>query len=74
MFFFWDLDNGWIVGDSGTILYTADMGEHWIIQNTPVNTYLHTVQFMTVDRGLVHGNQTTSLSTTDGGNNWVGQA
>ena len=38
--FFLDAKHGWVIGEKGTILYTADGGKNWETQNSGTETRL----------------------------------
>lgn len=67
---FLDTNNGWIVGDNGTILRTTNGGYDWNsqISNTTVN--LRDVYFLNYKTGFAVGNSGVILKTTDAGNTW----
>lgn len=68
---FVDTLNGWVVGDSATILKTTNGGKNWIKQSNPVKfTSLSKVQFVSNAVGFVVGASGLFLSTSDGGINW----
>ncbi|MFP4471125.1 MAG: YCF48-related protein, partial [Bacteroidales bacterium] len=48
---FIDNQNGWAVGDHGTLLKTADGGSGWQIVGSPVNENLQDVFFLHQDHG-----------------------
>ncbi|HUI28863.1 MAG TPA: YCF48-related protein [Candidatus Acidoferrales bacterium] len=79
---FTDLDNGWVVGDSGKILKTTDGGANWTpITNTGINplSYSKCLFFLNADTGWIgtndgipeHGPDRVILHTTDGGSSWT---
>jgi photosystem II stability/assembly factor-like uncharacterized protein len=66
---FFDAANGWVVGDAGTSLVTADGGATW----TPVAMTaqdLGDVAFLDASTGLIVGDNGTILRTTNGGLSW----
>jgi photosystem II stability/assembly factor-like uncharacterized protein len=83
---FLDSDNGWAVGENGTILHTVDGGQSWIKQVSGTSLALFDVQFFDMNVGYIIGgdndleeneNGTFSerftsilLRTEDGGENW----
>jgi photosystem II stability/assembly factor-like uncharacterized protein len=75
--YFTDLNNGWAVGDSGTILHTADRGLNWVTQSSNTTFKLNAVFFTDTDHGYVAGNGIYPVSgniilkTTDGGLTWA---
>lgn len=71
--FFYSSTQGWIVGDSGTILRTVDGGNTFTRQN-PTTLKLNSVFFTSPTRGYAVGATTNNLETIlrslDGGTNW----
>jgi photosystem II stability/assembly factor-like uncharacterized protein len=64
--------SGWIVGDQGTILRTADAGGTWTPQVSNSTGYtLTAVAFATTTIGTVVGSAGRILRTTNGGTTWV---
>ena len=63
-------EKAWIVGYYGTILYSADRGLTWEIQNSPVRSALFSVRFVDPAKGWVSGSHGALLHTVDGGKNW----
>lgn len=59
---------GFIIGENGTLLRTADGGSSWTNMNTGVSHNLTTISFLNENVGFING-----LKTTDGGNNWTVQ-
>ncbi len=79
---FVDREQGWAVGEHGTIWHTTDGGQNWLPQNSSVNVDLHGVWFASRDLGWAVGgttkpylwtSQATVLRTTDGGQTWETQ-
>ena len=68
--FFIDADNGWAVGDSGTIIHTSDGGNNWNVQPSTTTDELKSVQFVDINNGWISG-WSTLLRTTDEGQNWI---
>ena len=66
---FIDENNGWIVGDIGTILRTTDGGNTWTQQTSGTNSALTGVSFVDANNGWICGTFAI-LSTTDGGAHW----
>ena len=64
---------GWVVGDGGTIGYTTDGGTSWNTQTNPdtQNQSLYGVFFLDSDKGWAIGSGGILLQTTDGGTNWA---
>jgi photosystem II stability/assembly factor-like uncharacterized protein len=77
---FTDSMHGWAVGDSGTIIMTADGGENWVVQNSGTEFDIVDISMVDavygwalaqeypVDTILTYG--TDLIRTTDGGQTW----
>lgn len=63
--------NGWAVGDSGTILVTRDSGGNWNTQTSNSTQDLNAVHFVSHKLGWAAGSGGTILTTRDGGNTWA---
>lgn len=61
---------GWIVGEFGVMLTTADGGATWEARKGPVESTLFGVHFADEQRGWAVGLEAVMLHTTDGGNTW----
>ncbi|MDH3267924.1 MAG: YCF48-related protein [Ignavibacteria bacterium] len=70
---FYDANNGWAVGESGTILNTTDGGNIWNVQLSPTTDDLRSVQFVDTSNGWSTGwgSGGKLLRTNDGGQNWT---
>lgn len=68
---FADKDNGWIAGNTGTILNTTDGGITWNEQTTPPNNTYYCVYFSDAMHGWAGGFGGRLIHTTDGGSNWI---
>jgi photosystem II stability/assembly factor-like uncharacterized protein len=68
--YFIDQDNGWIVGDNGTILLTDDGGKTWSQQSGVTTEHLRAVHFVNKDVGWAVGGNVMQYSE-DGGRSWV---
>jgi photosystem II stability/assembly factor-like uncharacterized protein len=66
---FVDRNNGWAVGDSGTILRTSNGGTTWLAQPSGTDARLRDVSFVDPSHGVVVGDG-TALYTTNGGTVW----
>jgi len=72
---FIDLQTGYAVGASGTVIKTTNSGLNWTSLNTGSNVDLFSVYFFNTTTGLscggngIHGNGII-LKTTNGGENW----
>jgi len=65
-----DKDNIWIVGYNGTILHSADRGNTWQSQISPVEIDLFDVFFTDNKDGWIVAKYGTALHTTNGGETW----
>ena len=72
-------DTGWVVGDQGVILHTADGGQTWVAQPSGTDAILEAVRFISPTVGWVVGGRPgpipprgrgVVLHTTDGGQSW----
>ena len=63
-------NNGWIVGDNGTLLKTTNMGNNWFLGNTNTTVNLNCVTFTDTLNGWIAGNSGTLKRTFDGGYSW----
>jgi len=77
--FFLDAQQGWTVGDRGTICHTSDGGRSWHLQGSGVECPLHSVHFVDARNGWAVGGYThpfthtgtgVVLITDDGGRTW----
>ena len=68
--FFSCLNVGWAVGDSNTVITTADGGANWTEQNAGAAGDLHSVFFIDLNTGWIVGEGGTIKKTTSGGVNW----
>src|SRR5262249_42692225 len=65
-------NEGWAVGDLGTILHTTDTGKTWNMQVSNSTVYtLNAVSFASPTIGVVVGSAGRILRTTNGGANWI---
>ena len=62
-------DDGFAVGDDGTIITTADQGANWTFQLGPANR-LNDTSFADASNGWCVGTRGTIINTTDGGDAW----
>lgn len=67
---FFNETNGWVAGDSGTILYTSDGGTNWEKQTTNFTTPLLSISFSDESNGWAVGDNGIVLKTTNQGNDW----
>ncbi|MDZ7860151.1 MAG: YCF48-related protein [Candidatus Krumholzibacteriota bacterium] len=68
--FFVDKDNGWIVGEEGTVARTADGGKNWIGSRIECGN-LFGVYFLDSDNGWIVGEDGNIYRTEDGGVEWM---
>ncbi|HOC39140.1 MAG TPA: YCF48-related protein [Thermodesulfobacteriota bacterium] len=68
--FFADAEHGWVVGDSGLVLGTADGGRSWKLLAMGTYPTLYSVWFRSAAEGYVCGQEACLLHTTDGGTTW----
>lgn len=73
--FFANAWQGWVVGDLGTILATADGGTTWSLQASETGKDLFSVVFLDEQTGYVVGGgypakEGSIISTLDGGQHW----
>ena len=71
--YFADADNGWIVGNLGTIWATTNGGQNWTRQTAPANTLLNRVHFADAQTGWAVGPGGYIIKTSNGGANWATQ-
>nr|HPI20449.1 YCF48-related protein [Candidatus Kapabacteria bacterium] len=67
---FADINNGWIVGDRGSIRRTTNGGENWVVQTSGVTNTFSAVYFANLTTGWAIGSSGLIINTTDGGTNW----
>jgi photosystem II stability/assembly factor-like uncharacterized protein len=65
----------WIASASGSLLYTDDGGENWVVQNTFPQMHFESICFSDPEHGCVVGwreapGGTVIMMTSDGGQNW----
>jgi len=66
-----DINNGWVVGNLGTILKTTDGGNTWIPKTSDTFVDLEGVYFIDSNLGWIVGEGGLILATSDGGNTWT---
>ena len=71
--FFLNADEGWIVGQEGTIAHTTDGGVSWEIQYSNPKFSFYNIVFLDDLTGWVVGSGGRILHTIDGGQNWIPQ-
>ncbi len=62
-------DRGWIIGDSGIILYSVDAGKTWLL-NKWGTFRLNDIHMHNTRRGFIAADNGNLLYTEDGGKNW----
>jgi photosynthesis system II assembly factor YCF48-like protein/putative zinc finger protein len=67
---FFDASEGWIVGQSGTVLHTTDGGKTWTSVTSPTATDLVQVTATAKSTVQVTARDASIFSTTDGGATW----
>lgn len=60
---------GWACGRNGTIIFTSDGGNSWVIQESNAESTLFDIDFADSLRGMAAGNGVV-VRTMDGGANW----
>jgi photosystem II stability/assembly factor-like uncharacterized protein len=70
--YFTDMNTGYAVGDSGTILKTIDGGSNWEIQSSGITYGIISVHFPSTDFGYAIDGSSI-LKTANGGMNWISQ-
>lgn len=71
--YLFDLDNGWAVGEGGTILRTANGGGSWTRQTSNTTANLRGVHFLDANRGAAVGDGGVIVTTRNGGTNWTAE-
>ena len=68
---FTDQYNGWMVGDSGSVMHSNDQGLTWQAQQTGTGNDLRAVHFIDQNTGWIVGDYNTMLKTNNGGQDWL---
>ena len=68
--FFSDATTGWVVGDSGRVLFSVDGGNTWMYHDLETDKALWNIQFVTPATGWIVGKNNTILKTENGGKVW----
>jgi photosystem II stability/assembly factor-like uncharacterized protein len=71
--FFANANNGYAVGDNGTVVNTSDGGTTWTLKPTGISTALNSCHFTSTTTGFVVGDGGVILKTTDNGTTWTPQ-
>ncbi len=69
--FFTNDSTGYVVGQTGIILKTANKGSNWMTLKDSTNQDLNSVFFSSIDTGYAVGDSGTILRTSDGGTHWI---
>jgi photosystem II stability/assembly factor-like uncharacterized protein len=69
--YFTDANNGFQVGDNGTIVKLTNGGKNWQYITSPVSKKLWDVKFLNSTTGYIVGEGNTLLKTVDGGITWT---
>ncbi len=72
-FYFTTQLNGWMCGNSGTMLKTTNGGVNWASQTTGVTDSLLSVFFINANFGWACGSGGRIIATTNGGTSWQTQ-
>lgn len=67
---FADDKRGWIMGEFGLVLHTADGGQTWKRQPSASGKLLFALQVLDGDHVLAVGSEGTFMETADGGKSW----
>ncbi len=70
--YFTDENNGYVVGEWGTIIKTTDGGSNWT--RSSHGKHLLDITFVNSTTGFAVGNDSQILKTTDSGENWVSKS
>jgi photosystem II stability/assembly factor-like uncharacterized protein len=65
--------DGFIVGDSGFLMSTGDIGNTWSPRNLPTRYNARGIQFIDDQNGFIYGDNGLALATRNGGVTWMGQ-
>ena len=69
--YFLDANLGWVSGQYGLILHTADGGKTWKTQYSRTKANLNKIFFVSPTVGIAVGDEGTLLLTQDGGKTWA---
>jgi photosystem II stability/assembly factor-like uncharacterized protein len=69
--YFIDTNNGFVLGNNGTLLHTVDGGVNWVKQQSGTTNNLTSISFVDSKNGFIVGSDTTFLKTSDGGITWL---
>ena len=68
---FVDANNGWVVGNMGTILKTTSGGTSWSSNSNNLAETLYGIKFVDANKGFAVGSEGTMYKTTNGGTTWT---
>jgi photosystem II stability/assembly factor-like uncharacterized protein len=68
--YFADAEHGWVAGDNGTIVATADGGQHWQSQNSVRSVQLNSIHFFDAQHGWALGGDGVVIHTNNAGARW----
>jgi photosystem II stability/assembly factor-like uncharacterized protein len=71
--YFTDVNTGYAVGDSGTILKTINGGMTWSPKNSGISINLNSIHYSDSNSGYIVGDQGVILKSNDAGENWTFQ-
>jgi photosystem II stability/assembly factor-like uncharacterized protein len=69
--YFLSADEGWAVGQDGTVLHTTNSGDTWTAQTSNASENLYAVYFLDEEYGWAVGNVGEYIYTTNGGSSWT---
>lgn len=70
---FYDVDNGVVVGQEGTVYHTSDGGRTWRVVEAGTAVNLKGIRYLTREKVYIVGDNGTLFRSTDGGLHWVRQ-
>jgi photosystem II stability/assembly factor-like uncharacterized protein len=69
--FFVDASRGYAVGESGTVIYTANGGTSWVSQSPGTTNDMNDVFFFSTSSGIIVGDNGIIRYTFNGGTSWI---
>jgi photosystem II stability/assembly factor-like uncharacterized protein len=70
---FVDANNGWVVGETGTILKTTNGGKNWSTLVSPASAFLNGVDFINSSTGWIVSEDGKIFKSGNGGSSWSQQ-
>ena len=70
---FENANNGWTVGENGTIIHTTNGGQEWRTQTSGTSKHLNGVWFSDLNTGWIVGDSGKIFKTSNGGQEWIEQ-